>query len=120
METIEHIAPSELRPSPLNPRKHLGNLDELAVSMKTVGVLEPLIARWVGKVLELVCGHRRNEAAKLAELPTGPSADTCGCLQPSRWSTFARLGTGRWSSRPVRSGCLVGFWIGGAMPREEW
>jgi ParB family chromosome partitioning protein len=35
----------QLHPSPTNPRKHLGDLTELAASLAQVGVLEPLVAR---------------------------------------------------------------------------
>ena len=70
-----------------------GNLDELAASMREVGVLEPLLVRPLSKPLkdrkvelvwrplskplkdckfELVCGHRRWLAAELAGLADVP------------------------------------------------
>lgn len=69
----------ELAPSPTNPRKAIGDLSELAESVKRVGILQPLLARRAPTGnpdsvlrLELVFGHRRLEAAKLAGLERVP------------------------------------------------
>lgn len=80
-----------LKPCPSNPRMHFDEpgIKSLAESMKQVGVLERLVVRpvapkggpeprheageWVGvDYFEIVCGHRRHRAAKLAGLPTVP------------------------------------------------
>ena len=45
----------------LNGRKDMGNIDELASSIKDKGILVPLI---VNNRNELIAGHRRLEAAK--------------------------------------------------------
>jgi len=60
----------QLRASPLNPRKTFDpeRLCELAMSIKSNGVLEPLGARRVDDHYELVWGERRLRAAKMAEL----------------------------------------------------
>lgn len=41
-EQIISVAIADLRPSPLNPRKHLGDLTELTASVREKGVLEPV------------------------------------------------------------------------------
>jgi ParB family chromosome partitioning protein len=51
-----------------NIRKELGNLEELAASITAHGILQPLVIAKTVHGLELVAGHRRLEAAKLAGL----------------------------------------------------
>ncbi|RLG91231.1 chromosome partitioning protein ParB, partial [Candidatus Bathyarchaeota archaeon] len=48
------------------------NLEELAESIKELGILEPLIVRPVEDKYEVVAGHRRLLAAKIAELKEVP------------------------------------------------
>lgn len=72
----EPIPLSKLHESPFNRRRVWGNLDELATSIKAVGILEDLLARPHPKKAgeyELVFGHRRYRAAKLAELLEVPA-----------------------------------------------
>lgn len=59
--------------SPFNPRKTFEGLDELAESIRTKGVLQPGLVRPVGQRYELVYGHRRLRAARLAGLRTYPA-----------------------------------------------
>ncbi|WP_206489313.1 ParB/RepB/Spo0J family partition protein [Rhodococcus sp. KRD162] len=74
-ETIlEHLRPTAIVPHPKNPRTDLGDVSELAESIKGQGVLEPLIvtpANAKGKYT-LIAGHRRHAAAKKAVLKTVP------------------------------------------------
>lgn len=66
--TLEYLNPSVLQPHPKNIRTDLGDLDELAASIKVQGVLNPLTvvpATAKGKY-RIVAGHRRHAAAKLA------------------------------------------------------
>jgi ParB/RepB/Spo0J family partition protein len=63
---------AELHESPTNPRQLFGDLTEMADSIKAQGVLQPIVARQVGKHLEIVFGHRRFRAAKLAGLKVVP------------------------------------------------
>lgn len=69
---MEQIALSKLTPSPFNPRRTEGPIDELKDSIEEHGVLQNLVARPVGKKLELVIGHRRARAAGLAGLTKVP------------------------------------------------
>jgi ParB/RepB/Spo0J family partition protein len=63
---------SDLRPSPLNPRTHVTDVDELAASIREKGILEPLVARPAAKGYEIVAGERRWRAAKVAGLEVVP------------------------------------------------
>ncbi len=67
---------AQLIESPLNPRKHFDEtkIAELASSLKEKGVLNHLIGRRVadGDSIEVICGHRRLRAARLAELEDLP------------------------------------------------
>lgn len=70
---VQMIKLSQLRESPTNPRKLFGDLSELAASIKTQGILQPLSARPVaGGHFELIYGHRRFRAARLAGLKEVP------------------------------------------------
>lgn len=61
-------------PAPDNPRRDLGDLAELAASIKDVGVLEPLtVTDGDGSTYIAVFGHRRLAAAKLAGVKTAPA-----------------------------------------------
>lgn len=59
---------------PNNPRKDLGDLTELSDSIRQLGVLQNLIVVINGDKLRVVAGHRRLEAAKLAEVKELPAA----------------------------------------------
>lgn len=74
MDQIITVPVARLHPSPTNPRKHglLKGIDELADSVRSVGVLQPIVARASGKDFEVVFGHRRREAAIRAELDEVP------------------------------------------------
>jgi ParB family transcriptional regulator, chromosome partitioning protein len=69
------IAPvDQLRISPYQPRKHIGEaeLKELAASIGSSGLLQPILARRIGDTLEIVAGERRWRAAQLAGLKQVP------------------------------------------------
>ena len=66
---------SEIRPNPYQPRKHFDSaaLKELAESIKTNGVIEPIVVRKSLSGYELVAGERRLRASKLAKLQEVPA-----------------------------------------------
>lgn len=71
---LEELKPSVITAHPKNPRKALGDIAELAASIKGEGVIEPLIvtpAKGKGKYT-LIAGHRRHAAAKKAGLKSVP------------------------------------------------
>lgn len=85
MNELTNIPVSMIRPCPENPRKKISQeeLEELAQSIKAIGLLQPITVRRRAEVLdaeleifeeyyEIVCGHRRHEAAKLAGLTDIP------------------------------------------------
>lgn len=88
--TIEYIPIEKLHPHPANPRKDVGDITELAASIKTNGVLQNLTVVPSYQVVEVmdklqqdsavkdddqyvvVIGHRRLAAAKKAKLASLP------------------------------------------------
>lgn len=81
IEGAIHIPINLLSPSPTNPRKHFdpARLDELATSIKTHSVLQPILVRPIdgakagAPLYEIVAGERRWRGSKLAEQPTVPA-----------------------------------------------
>jgi ParB/RepB/Spo0J family partition protein len=70
---VRNIPIGQLSISKFNVRKKIGDLSELVLSVKSVGVLEPVIARPVGKNFEIIIGSRRLAASKKAGLKTVPT-----------------------------------------------
>lgn len=72
--SYELIAASDLKTSATNPRRRINEqtIQSLAESMRTQGVLEPLIVRQAGKKYEIVCGERRYRAANVAAITKLP------------------------------------------------
>jgi ParB family chromosome partitioning protein len=59
-----------LAPNPRQPRTHIdeARLEELAQSIRSHGVIQPILARKVGQTYEIVAGERRWRAAQRAGL----------------------------------------------------
>lgn len=75
-EAIKEIELKKIRPSKLNPRLELNieRLNELASSIREVGLLEPIIVRPVGEdAYEVVVGERRYRASQQAGLQKVPA-----------------------------------------------
>ena len=72
--TFQVLPIGTLQESKLNPRKTFpkAGLEELAASLRTVGILQPLTVRPNGAGFEIGAGHRRYRAAKLAGLTEVP------------------------------------------------
>jgi ParB family transcriptional regulator, chromosome partitioning protein len=67
---FRYIPLDQIRPSPNNPRQHFAEaqLEDLAQSIRAVGVIQPISVRPVGDdAFEIIAGGRRYEAAKRAE-----------------------------------------------------
>jgi ParB family chromosome partitioning protein len=64
----------EIRPNPDQPRRSFDEaaLEELAASIRQLGVLQPLLVRPTGEGFELVAGERRLRAANSAGLGSVP------------------------------------------------
>jgi ParB family chromosome partitioning protein len=71
---IIYLRPDELQPNPVQPRTVFdeASLAELAESIRSYGILNPLTVRRRGGRYELVAGERRMRAAKLAGLREVP------------------------------------------------
>ncbi len=81
MQKIEYLRLDQLHPHPANPRKDLGDLTELAASIKAKGILQNLTVvpyysqvhkREMAGLYTVIIGHRRMAAAKLAGLTELP------------------------------------------------
>lgn len=70
VDSFREIDIRKIRPSKLNPRLEVNieRLNELAVSIKEVGLLEPIIVRPVDGDFEVVVGERRYRASQQAGL----------------------------------------------------
>lgn len=75
---IAYFPLKALRESPTNPRKTYAKMEQLIASVKSGGLLVPLIVRTIARegdapfVYEIVAGHRRFRAAKEAGLKEVP------------------------------------------------
>ena len=70
-ETLKTLKLEELQPGKYQPRTRIdqASLEELARSLKTQGVMQPILARTLGKGrYEIIAGERRWRAAKIAGL----------------------------------------------------
>lgn len=69
------VAVDLIRPNPHQPRKTLkeSTITELAASVKSSGVIQPVVVRRVEGAFELIAGERRWQAAKLAGLTEIPA-----------------------------------------------
>jgi ParB family chromosome partitioning protein len=71
---IASISISEIQPNPVQPRTVFdsAHLEELSNSIKTHGIIQPLLVRRKDAQYELIAGERRLRAAKLAGLTEVP------------------------------------------------
>jgi ParB family chromosome partitioning protein len=71
---VRDVPIAQVIPSPLQPRKHFveAPLDELMESIRQHGIIQPLIVRRVGDLLELIAGERRWRASSKLGLATVP------------------------------------------------
>lgn len=72
---IKEISIREIIPSPHQPRDEFNPkaLEELAQSIKQVGVIQPIVVRRKGTRYELIVGERRLRASKMAGLTKIPA-----------------------------------------------
>ncbi|HVP27476.1 MAG TPA: ParB/RepB/Spo0J family partition protein [Candidatus Bathyarchaeia archaeon] len=73
-ESIREVELKNIHPSKLNPRLEMNveRLNELAASIKEVGLLEPIITRPANGEFEVVVGERRYRASQQAGLEKVP------------------------------------------------
>jgi ParB family transcriptional regulator, chromosome partitioning protein len=65
---------ASIAPNPVQPREVFrpDRLEELAASIRTNGIIQPLIVRQTGGIFQIIAGERRWRAAKLAGLAEVP------------------------------------------------
>jgi ParB family chromosome partitioning protein len=61
---LRSVPVSAITTNARNPRRKLTGIDELAGSIRTHGLLQPVVVRVVGDMYQLVAGHRRLAAAR--------------------------------------------------------
>ncbi|MEG1829403.1 MAG: ParB/RepB/Spo0J family partition protein, partial [Cellulosilyticaceae bacterium] len=73
--TIQYIPVDLVRPNPYQPRKIFNQmaLEELAASILTHGLMQPITVRIIGNSYELIAGERRLKASKIAGLTEIPA-----------------------------------------------
>jgi ParB family chromosome partitioning protein len=73
--TLMELETSQVRPNPRQPRTHFDDdaITALAESIKSEGVVQPIIVRDAGDGFEIVAGERRWRAAQRAGLITIPA-----------------------------------------------
>src|SRR5262245_40291283 len=75
VDSLIEIPVEDIQPNPNQQRRVFAQtaIDELATSIRTSGVIQPVIVRRVGDRYELIAGERRWRAACQAGLSTIPS-----------------------------------------------
>jgi len=71
---VKEISINKIKPNPFQPREDfdIQSLDDLATSIKSFGLIQPIVVRPKGEDYEMVAGERRLKGAKIAELETVP------------------------------------------------
>jgi ParB family chromosome partitioning protein len=69
------ISVADIAPNPHQPRRQMSEpaIAELAASIKSTGLIQPVIVRAVADGYQLIAGERRLKAAKMAGLPSIPA-----------------------------------------------
>lgn len=75
VETLSEIPVGQIEPNPFQPRKAFDKpaLDELAGSIKSSGMIQPVVVRRAGAGYQLIAGERRWRAARQAGLERIPA-----------------------------------------------
>lgn len=64
LEGLASIPVDQVHPSPNNPRQNLTDIDDLADSIKGVGLIQPLVVQPVDDGYRIIAGHRRYAALR--------------------------------------------------------
>jgi ParB family transcriptional regulator, chromosome partitioning protein len=74
LTTPTHLPIDFIQPNPLQPRTVFQpeRLEELAASIRSNGIIQPLIVRKYGESYQIIAGERRWRAAKLAQVAEVP------------------------------------------------
>ncbi|AGA35336.1 Chromosome (plasmid) partitioning protein ParB / Stage 0 sporulation protein J [Thioalkalivibrio nitratireducens DSM 14787] len=74
-DRLEHLPIEQVRRGRYQPRVHMATeaLEELATSIRSQGIVQPIVVRRIGDGYELIAGERRWRAAQMAGLETIPA-----------------------------------------------
>lgn len=73
-DVLTELPLGQIRPDPQQPRKEKGDLNDLVASIRTLGLVQPIIVRAVGyEAYEIIAGERRFTAAQELALPKIPA-----------------------------------------------
>jgi ParB family chromosome partitioning protein len=74
-EAIQHLNLDQIKPNPLQPRREFDDakLKELSDSIRSSGVLQPIVVREKGELYQVIAGERRLRASRLANRRTIPA-----------------------------------------------
>ncbi|MFQ6081973.1 MAG: ParB/RepB/Spo0J family partition protein [Candidatus Aminicenantia bacterium] len=72
---IRMISIDKIVPNPNQPRNEIGDISDLAASIRAKGIIEPIIVRPKGEKYEIISGERRYRAALEAGLKEIPSIE---------------------------------------------
>lgn len=64
VEGLVSIPVGQVHPSPNNPRQNLTDIDDLAESIKGVGLIQPLVVQPIEGGYQIIAGHRRYAAIR--------------------------------------------------------
>lgn len=76
VSAMQELNLADIRPNPFQPRTEFDEeaLNELAASIKSIGIVQPITVRTIeGGKYEIIAGERRYRASKLAGLTTIPA-----------------------------------------------
>lgn len=74
VQRLANVPVENIEPDPDQPRKSLGNLDELMASIKEHGIIQPIVVSPSGtEKFRIIAGERRFSAAQKAGLKTVPA-----------------------------------------------
>ena len=73
-EAVVELELDQIEPNRQQPRKYFDEtaLEELAVSLKTYGMIQPIVVKKSGEYYEIIAGERRWRAAKIAGMEKVP------------------------------------------------
>lgn len=74
-QTVKNLDVNQIQPNPHQPRKHLDpdDLQDLVSSIKTHGLLEPIVIAHTPAGYQIIAGERRWRASQLAGMKTIPA-----------------------------------------------
>src|SRR5258705_11421130 len=74
-DSLVEVAIDQIKPNPNQPRKSFesSSLDELTASIRSSGLIQPVVVRRLGSGYQLIAGERRWRAARQAGLERVPA-----------------------------------------------